>query len=275
MQSKCARAIILLGLCLLARHAAAQKPRIGGNMFAGAVVNEKDYPFVVKLIRNATGDLICGGVAIDKQWVLTAAHCVRKNAAVPADRLVPAGTPTEIHPFTAFCQPKFQPGGDTVDDLALLLVSGKPLVRFGGKVSAERKLQANEGYFALGWGRPNPGRLQRSQAMAAAPDAECTDRYKGQAVQPNEICAGSAFCAPCRFDSGGPLFTATQVLGVWSPERELMGVVSKADDDCRNVGPAIFTGFAADELKWIADVMSTKSSVNGPPRAASLKACQQ
>lgn len=272
--------IVLLGVCLMAGRASAQKVRAGSEMFAGTKVIEKDYQFIVKLIRGQpSGDLVCGGVAIDAHWVLTSAHCVRKNAAVPADRVVPAGagvgSQTDVHPFRAFCHPKFKPGGDTVNDLALLLVDGKPLKPFAGKISAERALQANEAYFALGWGKPTPGVLQRSQPMTAAPDPDCQKLYTGQIMEPNEICAGSKDSAPCRFDSGGPLFTATKLLDVWSSERELMGVVSKADDDCKAVGPAIFAGFGADELKWIRNVMSTNSSTNKTPRADGLKACRQ
>ena len=51
----------------------------------------------------------------------------------------------------------------------------------------------------------------------------------------------------------------------------VMGVVSQADDDCNNVGPAIFAGFSPAELQWIKDVMAGKSSV----RTASSKACLQ
>jgi len=266
--------MVLLAAGLLGGRATAQTSHVTPQVFAGGRLTEKDYQFIVKLIRNASGDVVCGGVAIDAQWVLTSAHCVRKNAAVPADRVVPAGaaagSPTDVHTFAAFCNPSFKAAGNTVDDLALLMVSGKPLKPFGGKISAERALQPDEAYFVIAWGRPLPGVLQRSQAMTAAPDSDCVKLYKGEVMERNEICAGSKDSAPCRFDSGGPLFTAKKVFGVWS-ERELMGVVSKADDDCRDVGPAIFAGFAGDELKWIQAVRGGDTTV----RNASAKACLQ
>ena len=90
-------------------------------------------------------------------------------------------------------------------------------------------------------------------------------------MEANEICAGSAASAPCRYDSGGPLFTAKENNGTWSREIDLVGVVSKADDDCINVGAAIFTGFGTADMKWLNDVRAGNSAV----RAASSKACQQ
>src|ERR1051325_2495762 len=188
MHRKQFRTSAFLGALIFAGRAYAQTGHIDADMFGGAKLNEKAYEFVVKLIHD--GDVVCGGVAIDAKWVLTSAHCVQQNAAVPANRVVPAGAPvgsaTDVHKFTPFCHPKFKPGGNTVDDLALLLVAGKALKPFGGKISAERALQADEAYFAIGWGRPTVGVLQRSQAMSVAPDAGCVKLYPGQVLEANE-----------------------------------------------------------------------------------------
>jgi hypothetical protein len=59
--------------------------------------------------------------------------------------------------------------------------------------------------------------------------------------------------------------------GIWSREQKLVGVVSKADDDCKDVGPAIYAAFSSDDLDWVDDVLAGDPAV----LAASLEACQQ
>jgi hypothetical protein len=83
-------------------------------------------------------------------------------------------------------------------------------------------------------------------------------------VQEDEICAGSVDAAPCKLDSGSPLF-AVNSNGL--PEY-LVGVVSKADDDCYSVGPAIHAGFDAVSLQWIDDVIRESPTVLAQSAAA-------
>jgi hypothetical protein len=243
------------------------------------IVDPALYPHVVKLLKYGESDPVCGGVAIERRWVLTAAHCVARNATPKPDRLAAAATPGSLQEFTAFCHPEFAAtaGEDTRNDLALLRVdTGADLVPWADGPKEVRKWQPGEGFFAFGWGKPdeNLGQLQRSQPLRPVAGKKCESSLGPyQKVQPNEICADALTSGPCKLDSGGPLFTAVRsALGEWSAERELVGVISQAHGDCKPC-PAIFAAFADRDLKWIVDV--TAGDPDSDVAAESAAACRR
>jgi len=238
--------------------------------------SETDYPFVVKLVDHPSGLVVCGGVAIRDRWVLTAAHCVDQQGVLPK-RIVPAGEGLmDGRSFTRFCHPHYANGGsaDSQHDVALLELTSDAddLPAKWRDPVAVRALAANEAVVSFGWGKPTVGTIQRTLPMPAASAAECQSRYMHQVVQPDqEICAGSALSAPCRGDSGGPLFTVRRSGATWSQEEDLLGVVSQADSDCMAVGPAIFAGLDADDrTQWLDKVIGGDPAI----RDASAQACQ-
>jgi secreted trypsin-like serine protease len=250
----------------------AETLRISASM-GGVAVSPSDNSFVVMLVTRQ-GDMVpilCGGVAITNRFVLTAAHCVR-SLGLPATLVVQAAAP-RVLTFESYCHPRYSRDGDVVHDLALLEVTEGALTPFAGPRVAVPARSPDLRFVVLGFGQPMPGILARSPLMPFGDDRACEDPrdYPGQELQPDEICVGSATTsAPCQLDSGGPLFTATQTGSVVTL-RQLVGVVSQADD-CGAGTPGIHAGFDADTLSWIQNVIGQN---NAAVRAESAAACRQ
>ncbi|HEX6903628.1 MAG TPA: trypsin-like serine protease [Thermoanaerobaculia bacterium] len=237
----------------LERVKAVFKPRIEN----GNTVPEASFPFLVKLIyeQGPQFKVMCAGIALDEHWVLTAGHC-----ASQVNFVRPAGT-SNLFTFEPHPHPDFIGSSalDTRHDLALLRVTDGTLPQHWdiSRILRAADIPGSSSFVAFGWGKPRTNErdpdLRRSNLLSFQPAATCETIYFPQKVQAgSELCVGRPSMSPCRNDSGGPLFTATgndrnPVLG------SLVGVVSKADRDCSNSGPAIFSSFDDAVLQWIRD----------------------
>jgi len=206
----------------------------------GVKVPEAKFPYLVKLVdvQATRSKVMCAGIAIDERRVLTAAHCVPLvNQVRPADNSALLDFSSQVH-----------------NDLALLFIThGKLPQHWTNPILKVGDIPATSSFVALGYGGPrtddaNPD-LRRSNLLSFQPVGICEKLYS-QTLQSNEICVGRQDMSPCRYDSGGPLFTASG--SDQNPVLiSLVGVVSKADTDCKDSGPAIFTAFEDDDLRWI------------------------
>jgi secreted trypsin-like serine protease len=193
----------------------------------GADVPAGEQPWVVGILQTAVDDdylaQFCGGTLIDKQWVLTAAHCTfdeQARAFQPAALQVLVGRRVlrstegirlvvdQIIRHPAFDAAIYS------NDLALLHlteVTATSVVKLADATINNSLGQVRQG-MVVGWGMTQAGvgadTLQRAQVPLVA-TATCRQRYAdyGITLAATMICAGyeQGGVDACTGDSGGPL----------------------------------------------------------------------
>lgn len=228
-------------------------PRVLG----GAPAVEGEFPFMVSVGGVNLGTHICGGSLIDKDWVLTAAHCVDDLTAGDLTVLIgrtyywgPGGEGRTVAQI--LLHPAYDPV--TVDyDIALLKLKWSSTIApiqlaFG----SNRDLwEPGDAVQVIGWGATSPGGGGVSDLMKATvpivSDEVMALLYGSQFQAWNMVGAGvpNGGTGICDGDSGGPLF-ASSALG-----RRQVGVASWGY--CKPAGNADAYARVADARvsRWI------------------------
>jgi secreted trypsin-like serine protease len=192
-------------------HARPEDPRI--EVVGGGRATRDEFPWVVRLSNG------CAGTLIRSQYVLTAAHCVRKSGRT-SSVIVTAGS-GDLYSQRAFDvrsrEVRQAPGFSSVvegKDWAVVRLAEAlelPVVRLPSNADLD-----NGTFLAVGWGSTNEGsqiqqRHLRKVEVPFVSDSRCAELLgrEGYGIVPSDmICAGDTTRGgkdSCQGDSGGPL----------------------------------------------------------------------
>lgn len=225
-----AAALVLLLLPFASSSASADPIKIQPKIVGGTGAAPGAWPSQVALLRSDEPDnyqaQFCGGSLVDRQWVLTAAHCMfdeddRRVSPSSIQVLIGTNSLASGGSRVAVSEIRIIPGWNpaTFDrDVAMLRLavpSANPvqaLTGQGAQVPAGAQVVAT-GWGTLAEGSNNfPTELQQV-AMQQKSDAACAAAY-GPGFNVNSMsCAGSPGKDTCQGDSGGPLVTKRN--GIW------------------------------------------------------------
>uniref|UniRef100_A0A8C4YRM3 Trypsin-like n=1 Tax=Gopherus evgoodei TaxID=1825980 RepID=A0A8C4YRM3_9SAUR len=205
-------------LCLLLTGAAVSAQDDGGRIIGGYTCPRYSQPWQAFIY----GPLQCGGILVDRSWVLSAAHCYRPECVCPCHPLLEGMGPARfvsgaiLHPgYNRF----------TLDNDLMLLKLAQPITI--GTTARPVTLPtacAPTGTACLisGWGTVTtpqatfPNLLQCGNVQIISAQS-CRASYPGR-VTTNMVCAGvmGGGIDSCQGDSGGPLLCAGQLQGIVS-----------------------------------------------------------
>uniref|UniRef100_A0A0A0MX49 Kallikrein-8 n=4 Tax=Cercopithecidae TaxID=9527 RepID=A0A0A0MX49_PAPAN len=237
-----------------AGHSRAQEDKVLG----GQECRPHSQPWQAALFQGK--QLLCGGVLIGGNWILTAAHCKKPKYTVRlGDHSLQKkdGPEQEIPVVQSIPHPCYNSSDVEDHNHDLMLLQLRDQASLGPKVKpislADHCTQPGQTCIISGWGTVTSPRENFPDTLNCAevkifPQKKCEDAYPGQ-ITDGMVCAGSSKGADtCQGDSGGPLVC----------NGALQGITSWGSDPCgRSDRPGVYTNICR-YLDWIKKTIGSK-----------------
>ncbi|XP_006897416.1 PREDICTED: kallikrein-6 [Elephantulus edwardii] len=248
--------MLILTLVLISAVWAEEKDKL----VQGSTCAKNSHPYQAALYHS--GHLLCGGVLVHREWVLTAAHCKKPNLQVFLGKhnlRVTEPSQEQISVVQTVIHPGYMAATHDQDIMLLRLARPanlseaiKPLTLMRDCSSAQTRCQI------LGWGKTADGDFPDTIQCAyvnLVSRGDCERAYPNQITQ-NMVCAGDEMYGrdSCQGDSGGPLVCRGQ----------LRGVVSWGNIPCGSKEkPGVYTDVCR-YYSWIQNQINSRRRCHGP-----------
>nr|XP_036673768.1 mite allergen Eur m 3 [Drosophila suzukii] len=226
------------------------------------------YPYVVSIGTNTKGYYkhLCVGVIISNEFLLTAAHCIKrmpnqkqaKKFVAGGDDFLGSRKQTRFFVVQVQWHPQFKLLGG--HDIAVVRVYPKfPLddkrfrsIQFKGKP----RTGSGEKVSMIGWGRATVGRIKKIQEtpFQTMRNDICKQKHRFVFLTKTDFCAVhlKGPQGACDGDSGAPLMDVAN--------ERLVGLLSYGKKACTPLQPYAFTR-VSDYSKWIQQAMDYMDTV--------------
>ncbi|XP_035663545.1 atrial natriuretic peptide-converting enzyme-like [Branchiostoma floridae] len=255
-----------------------QSERSNERIINGQDAQRGAWPWQVQLKRGSGSIPFCGGTLIDREWVLSAAHCFHGFNWRPTDLHVVIGaqnlrTPPidqgsiVVTPLQFFVKEDYDPNRIN-NDIALIKIPPvdypTDYINSACLPEAQEVFNGNSLCFTTGWGVTDEGRMADVLQEARVPlidNGVCNGptSYAG-ALTDKMLCAGylAGGIDACQGDSGGPLVCQNSQ-GRWS----LVGITSWGYGCASENFPGVYARVQSF-LPWIADKMAANREFIDP-----------
>lgn len=254
--------LLLKSLVLLSIPFSVYAKPVNSFIVGGEVAAQGEFPFIASL--HGRSGHFCGGTLIAKNWVLTAAHCVKGGSiakvyiGLHSQKALSSGEVFTAAKVIAHSEYNAQ---KTDYDYALIKLSGdsKAVPALVNDEEIKIPVSADEGVIntvVAGWGVVKessyslPDLLQKV-TVPLVDQETCNKSYKGN-ITNRMICAGLAAGGKdsCQGDSGGPLVIKNEDGSV-----NLVGVVSWGEGCARANKYGVYSK-VNEVTSWIETQMS-------------------
>jgi trypsin len=267
-----ARPLVLAAAAAAIPLVAGPPAAAGGVVVGGFPVDVAQSPWTVALssrdrFGGSRSGQFCGGVAVGRTTVLTAAHCLGREVVgsppTPDLTVITGRTDLlstqgkEIRVRSVWVNPRYDTATNAGDFAVLTLaepVSARAVITMAGP--GDRAYRPGTGAVVYGWG-DTTGAAAYARSLHAArvrvlPDAQCERAYPGGAqgrYRPGVmLCAGEPAGGrdACQGDSGGPLVAQGRLIGLvsWGSgcgEPGRPGVYTRVSEVVKTLGRAADT----------------------------------
>lgn len=259
------------------------------QVYLGAEVSSNVFAWQVAL---QVGDNSrCGGVAVSRYHVLTAAHCVDSIGKDNIETPLAKGANPKHHPVEIIRvlqgSDEWKPGVVSVASIvfhpkwrlpehaakvefdAAIVTLNQPLATDGIAVGKSRLGEGTTKAWVSGWGGYKKDDNSGSSKLRAAklnllPNAACAKVVSHRYLTDSKICAGDPKSASCAGDSGGPLVVgalgSVQLVGIVNAGSSYCGTAIRIDGQ-----PTLISFFtrSSEIANWVLTATGNAARLTG------------